>query len=164
VEEQDLTLSDWYKILAKRFKGAPREASRFYNLQMLPRLMYCLHKQKETCSVCKDHFNKLDEATLHITEWFKDEGDELKEYQKQIESIIKHLQSSHGIMAKGLWLSRIVVIGLAVGVAVAYFANLAFPQTEKSGLLVFGSVVGMMTGWITGKIYENQLKKKNKIF
>ncbi len=164
MEQQDITLSDWYKILTERFEGAPREASRFYNLQMLPRLMHCLNKQKEFCPICKDHFNKLDKVTLHITEWFKDEGDELKEYQKQIESIIKHLQSDHGTFAKGLWLSRIVVIGLAIGILVAYLSNLLFPETEKSGLLVLGSVIGMMLGWIAGKMYENQLRKRNKIF
>lgn len=164
MEEKELTLSDFYTILRKRFEGAPREASRFYNLQMLPRLMHCLYKQKESCAVCEDYFNKIDTVTLHITEWFKDEGDELKEYQKQIESVIKHLQSDHGTTAKGLWLSRIVVIGLAIGVGGAYLANLLFPETEKSGLLVLGSVVGMMLGWISGKIYENQLRKRNKIF
>lgn len=164
MEQKDLTLSDWYQTLRKRFEGAPREASRFYNLQMLPRLMYCLYIQKETCPTCKVHFNELDKVTLHITEWFKNEGSELKEYQSQMEAIIKHLQIDHNITAKGLWLSRIVVIGLATGVVVAYFANLLFPQTEKSGLLVLGSVIGMMLGWIAGKIYENQLRKKNKIF
>ncbi len=159
-----LSVKQWYNLLSDRLEKAPKEASRFYNLQLLPRLMHQLQKQSKECNVCLEKLNNLNNDTTHIVSWFKDEGVELKNYQDTVETSIKHLQEAHNIVPKGLWLSRIVVVGLIIGAILGYGSHFIVPTAEKRGLIILGIMAGIFFGWIYGKIYERKLKKRGNIF
>lgn len=161
---ENTTVKEWYNVLTIRLENAPREAARFYNLQLLPRLMHQLQKHSTSCESCKEKFDSLDYDTKNIVTWFKDEGKELDNYQKTVESSIKHLQKSHNIFPKGLWLSWIIVISLLLGLFSAYIAHQIAPDTDKKGLIMLGATLGVIIGWIAGKIYEKHLKIKGKLF
>lgn len=163
-KEDNLTVKEWYNLLTIRLENAPREASRFYNLQLLPRLMHQLQKYSVNCEICKDNFDNLDKDTKHIVTWFKNEGEELKKYQHTIESSLKHLQTNHYVYAKGLWLSRVIVISLLIGLGLGYISHYALPNNDKKGLILLGSMLGVLIGWIVGKLYEKKLRKENKLF
>jgi hypothetical protein len=158
------TISDWHETLSLRLEGTPREAALFYNLEIMPRMMHILSQQKEECSECAHLFNTMDDMTQQLTKWLKEENPELKNFQASRQQILRHLHSSHQIVPKGLWLSRIVVMGLVAGIIVAWLSNMIFTQTELKGLLISGATAGSMTGWVIGKLFENRLKKQNKIF
>lgn len=158
------TISDWHETLSNRLEGTPREAARFYNLEIMPRMMHVLSQHKDECSECAHLFNTMDNMTQQLPEWLKEENPELKNFQTSRQQILHHLHSSHQIVAKGLWLSRIVALGLAAGILLAWLSNMIFTQTELKGLLISGATAGSMIGWVIGKLIENRLKKQNKIF
>ncbi|MGQ1946100.1 hypothetical protein ACT3CD_03225 [Geofilum sp. OHC36d9] len=162
--KQQTTISDWHETLSNRLEGTPREAARFYNLEIMPRMMHVLSQHKEECNECAHLFNTMDTMTQQLTKWLKEESPELKNFQSSRQQILRHLHSSHQIVAKGLWLSRITVLGLVAGILLAWLSNMIFTQTELKGLLISGATVGSMAGWIIGKLFENRLKKQNKIF
>jgi F0F1-type ATP synthase assembly protein I len=157
-------ISEWHETLSHRLEGTPREAARFYNLEIMPRMMYVLSQQKEECSECAQLFNTMDNMTQQLTKWLKEENPELKNFQTSRQQILRHLHSSHQIVPKGLWLSRIVVMGLIAGIIVAWLSNMIFTQTELKGLLISGATAGSMIGWVIGKLFETRLRKQNKIF
>lgn len=163
-KKEKLSVSQWYNLLNNRVEKAPKEAARFYNLQLLPRLMHQLDKHSDNCNICREKLEKLDYDTKHIVSWFKDEGVELKNYQENVESSMKHLQENHEVVPKGLWLSKIVVIGLIIGIALGYLSRFIIHSSDHRGLIILGIMIGVSLGWIYGKLYEKRLRKKGNIF
>ena len=162
--EETKTLDNWFTELEIKFRGTPREAARFYNIQILPRLMYTLSKQSRECTHCKSRLHTLEPMMDSASHWMKTDAPELENYQQELNQTMKHLSSVHGIVPKGLWMSKMIVFGLIFGIAIAAIAHLLATSTELPGMLMTGAAIGMITGWFVGKTAENRLRKSGKLF
>lgn len=164
VEEDKKTLADWYNELEIKFQGTPREAARYYNLQVLPRLMYTIDKQKKECTHCRSRFSTLQPMLDKASQWIKTDTPEAGIFQEELSQTMKHLSSAHGIVPKGLNLSKMIVAGLIFGIGIAYVLHLTLASTELPGTLMSGAAIGMMIGWILGKLKESNLRKSGRLF
>ncbi|WP_026473578.1 hypothetical protein [Alkaliflexus imshenetskii] len=164
MKEDKKTLADWYSDLEIKFRGTPREAARYYNLQILPRLMFTIDKQKGECTHCSSRFSTLQPMLDDAAQWIKNDTPEAGIFQKELSQTMKHLSSAHGIVPKGLNLSKMIVAGLIFGIGIAYVLHLTLASTELPGTLMSGAAIGMMVGWVLGKLKENNLRKTGKLF
>lgn len=164
VTNQVKTVSQWHEILNQRFEGTPREAARYYGIQILPRLMHRLESHKTHCRHCADSFNQLEDMTTHASAWMLNNDPQLKRFQLQLRHIGQHLSRTHGIVPKGLWLSRFTGIGLLTGILGSLAIGLSVVTIDLPGILMLGAVAGLGVGWIAGKIKESNLRKKHKLF
>ncbi|GAO31533.1 hypothetical protein [Geofilum rubicundum] len=164
VTDQRKTVLQWHEILNQRFEGTPRESARYYGIQILPRLLHQLEKQKSTCRYCADHFKQLEEMTTQASEWMINNDPRLKDFQKHLQQSGQHLSRQHGVAPKGLWLSRFTGIGLLAGIAVSLAVGLSETTIDLPGILMLGAAAGLAAGWIGGKIKESVLRKKHQLF
>lgn len=158
------TIQQWYEILSKRLKGAPRESIRFYSLEAFPRLMHHLETHKANCSVCAQHFAKLDKMSLNLGQWLKTEAPEIAAFQEELEKSVRHLRTEHKVFPKGLWLSRFVLIGILVGILGALITIVVVAGVVIGGILLTGAFIGMLAGWFAGKNKERKIKKQNRLY
>ncbi len=161
---QQQSKAEWHKILNERFSGTPREAARYYGIEILPRLMPCLEKNKQSCKVCTQHFMDMDNMTVHALEWMKKNDPQIERFQQLMEEIGKHLKSAHGIMPGGMILSRFVAVGLLAGALAGLIISFTTKAGDIAGSTMLGAVVGIFVAWIAGKIRENSLRKAQKLF
>lgn len=158
------TVHQWHEILNQRFEGTPREAARYYGIQILPRLLHRLEIQKSDCVHCATYFNQLEEMTHLASGWMVNNDPQLKNFQHQLSQTGQHLSHKHGMVAKGLWLARFTGAGLVIGILIALIVTIFVAQVDLPGLLMLGAAVGLAGGWISGKIKESTLQKKHKLF
>lgn len=164
VTDQIKTVYQWHEILNQRFEGTPREAARYYGIEILPRLMHLLESQTANCQHCAENFNQLEEMTTQASGWMINNDPQLNNFQNHIRQSGQHLSRTHGIVPKGLWLSRYTGIGLVIGTIVSLAIGLSIPTIDLPGILILGAVAGLAVGWIGGKIKEAALRKKHKLF
>lgn len=164
VSDQTKTIHQWHEILNQRFEATPREAARYYGIQILPRLLHRLDNLKSTCHHCAAYYNQLDEMTMHASGWMVNNDPQLKNFQNQLRQTGQHLSHKHGIVAKGLWLARFTVAGLITGILVGLAVGLTAITLDLPGIIMLGAAVGLAIGWIAGKMKESTLRKKHKLF
>jgi hypothetical protein len=164
VKVDEKTLTQWYELMQERFKGVPREALRYYNIETLPRLMHALSTMEGECTHCASRLRDLDRMTENAGAWMKSDAPELKGFQTELRHTLKHLSVTHGLYAKGLWLSRYVLGGVLIGAIVALLGYSMYRNNELSGLMMSGVAIGMIGGWIAGKLKERSLRRKHKLF
>ncbi|MGM0376545.1 MAG: hypothetical protein ACQEQ0_07205 [Bacteroidota bacterium] len=158
------TIQQWYEILSKRLKGAPRESIRFYSLEAFPRLMHHLEVHKSECSTCAAHFEELDKMSFELGRWMKTDAPEMMKFQAELEESVRHLRTEHKVFPKGLWLSRFVLIGILVGVLAAIITILVVAGVVIGGVLLTGAFVGMLGGWLAGKNKERKIRKQDRLY
>lgn len=158
------TIHQWHEILNQRFEGTPREAARYYGIQILPRLLHRLENQQSNCHHCAAYYKQLEEMTRLASAWMINNDPELKNFQHQLRQTGQHLSQRHGIVAKGLWLARYTVAGLIAGILVGLAIGLTIVTLDLPGILMLGASVGLAIGWIAGKLKESTLRKKHKLF
>ena len=157
-------MHQWHETLNKRFEGTPREAARYYGIEILPRLMHRLQRQTANCQRCAEDFSRLEEMTSQASGWMINNDPQLNNFQKHLRQIGKHLSSTHGIVPKGLWLSRFTGIGLLTGSLASLAIGLSVATIDLPGILMLGAVAGLGAGWVGGKVKEAALRKKHKLF
>ncbi len=161
---QTKTIHQWHDILNQRFEGTPREAARYYGIQILPRLLHCLESHTHTCRQCAGYFKQLEEMTTQASGWMINNDPQLKNFQLQLQQTGQHLSHRHGIVAKGLWLARFTVAGRITGILVALAVGLSETTIDLPGILMLGAAAGLAIGWIGGKMKESTLRKKHQLF
>ncbi len=162
--DQAKTIQQWHDILNQRFEGTPREAARYYGIQILPRLLHRLETQKSTCQHCAAYYSQLEETTRQASGWMINNDPQLKNFQHQLRESGQHLSHRHGFVAKGLWLARFTVAGLVTGILVGLAVGLTIVTLDLPGIIMLGAAVGLAIGWIGGKMKESTLRKKHKLF
>jgi hypothetical protein len=164
VNNHTKTVHQWHDTLSQRFEGTPREAARYYGIEILPRLLHRLESHKARCRTCTDYFNQLEDMTTKASGWMINNDPQLKSFQLQLRKTGQHLSRTHGIVPKGLWLSRYSGIGLLAGILVSLLIGLSVTTIDLPGILMLGAVTGLAVGWIGGKIKESSLRKRHKLF
>ncbi len=164
MNSQESKQSQWYARVSLNFQNVPREALRFYNIQTVPRLLYALDQKKEECKECASWLEKINSQLDFAGEWVKNDAPEVKSFQKDLQKALNHLNDSHKIVARGLWLSRITVAGILIGIIPALILHRIRSEMRLHELLMLTIATGMIIGWFAGKITELILKRKGRIF
>lgn len=157
-------LDNWYQLLQERFSDAPREAARYYNLQILPRLMHKLDESHDQCPQCNKRFVSMEFILEKLPGWLKADAPELSLYEEEVGRSLRHLERIHGIYPKGKWLSMITIIGMIIGIVASIISYLLIIKSDLPGLFITGTAMGLLTGWGAGKIKEKRLKSRGRIF
>jgi len=158
------TVHQWHEILNERFQGTPREAARYYGIEILPRLLHQLEKQGTKCKICQDYFKQIDDSTMHAASWMIKDDPRVKDFQYHLHKSGKHLSREHRIFPKGLVLSKHVGAALAMGIIISVIFSISTKADNLPGIIMLGATSGLAIGWITGKIKESLLRKKNRLF
>ena len=158
------SVHQWHMLLEERFQGAPREAARFYGLEILPRLLHRLDSESPNCRVCAGQLKQIDEITESVAQRMRDKEARLDDFQKLLQQSGKHLEQAHQTVPSGLWLSRFTVGGLAAGALLSGLYAWLVQHHDMGGLLLLGTVMGLAAGYAAGKFKEARLRKQKKSF
>lgn len=164
VANQEYTKKEWIAILNERLAGTPREAARYYGLEILPRLMTCLQSSRHSCDKCARYFEDLERMTFKITALTKENDPGVKQFQTLKEDIGKHLKDTHRLVARGIIRATFVTLGMATGGILSFAAGYIFNINDPAGIVMLGFIAGIISGWITGKVREAVLNKQNRLF
>ncbi len=159
-----LTYNEWMDALEEKAEKIPRIQAVLSNFQVLPRLGKLLFVKSKSCPDCKMYWQKLQESTEHLDEFFDDSNRYSINFDNLVEEILQHLKEKHAIRPKGFIVSIYTVIGMMVGVAVGIVAGIVFLSGYLKGGIILGWLLGLMSGWFTGKIKEEKMRKAHQIF
>ena len=154
---------DIYEKLNDQLAGISRAEIRAANLEVYPRLIDALEKRSAECKECKALYEESEKYTNDIVSVLKGDAGFRKQFEEFVNRAFMHLHDEHQTLPKGKLLSVSVLVGMLVGLSVAviaaYFLNI---DLMRFGAL--GWLIGVMAGWITGKVREKNLQKQNKLF
>jgi len=149
--------------LNEQLTGVSRSEIRASNLEVYPRLIEALYNRSSSCSRCKVLYDESSKFTDDIVSVIKGTKEQRKEFEDFVKTAYMHLHEVHKTLPKGKILSLSVLVGMLLGLSIAVIAGYFMDQD----LLRYGAlgwIIGVFAGWITGKIRESNLRKKNRQF
>ncbi|MCW3804000.1 hypothetical protein [Plebeiibacterium marinum] len=155
---------EWIQSLEEKAERLPKVQAALSNFQVLPRLGKLLESKSSACPDCLMYWGKLQEATLHLDQFFEDGNSYSLEFDNQVEKIMKHLKVQHSIKPKGLVLSVNALKGMALGVVFGIVVSFLIPVFPMKGGIILGWVLGTLGGWFFGKYKEERLRKSDLLF
>ncbi len=150
--------------LEVKVEKIPRVQAVISNFEVLPRLGKLLADKASTCSDCLMYWQKLQDATQNIDQFFEGGNRYSIEFENVVELIMQHLKVRHHVRPKGYLLSLYTLIGMGVGLLVGVFVAWIFLGGEFKGSVILGWLLGMMLGWFAGVRKENKMRKADQIF
>lgn len=153
-----------FERLNQQLKDIPKSQIRSISLSVLPRLMGALYKSKGQCIECERFSKKGDVFVNDIKPLFAGDKEYIKDFEYWVEESQIHLKKDHGQQVRGRITSVYTTIGIITGTifatAYCYFTK----QTGYIGCVVLGWTIGMVAGYLGGKITERYLVKNNKLY
>lgn len=161
---QPLSYDEWMTDLEVKVDKIPRVQAVISNFEVLPRLGKLLADKASTCSDCLIYWQKLQDATRHIDQFFDDGNRYSIEFENLVEQIMLHLKARHRIRPKGYLLSLYTLTGMGIGLFAGVFVAWVFMGGEFKASVILGWLIGMMLGWFAGVRKENKMRKSDQIF
>lgn len=153
-----------FDLLNEQLINIPKMQIRSMSLEVLPRLIDRIDSNQNQCSACKD-LNITGEAFIHdIKPIFNQDKETIKKFENWVDESQKHLKKEHQQTPKGRLTSTYTTIGMAIGTVIAY---LIIKITGQEGILSsisIGWAIGMLAGYIIGKVKEKKLTRNNKLY
>ncbi|MBN2165495.1 MAG: hypothetical protein JW717_04395 [Marinilabiliaceae bacterium] len=160
----DKDLASLRDILNDKLKGASFVESRLMGFEVLPRLILQLKKNGEACSECREAYLKTMQFVDKINLIVKPDNILIrKEFEKEIGLILKHLKKTHKIFPKGEMHTKILSISMAVAIVIT-FVYASINRYNFFKMIMLGWAIGVSIGFLLGKVYENSLRKQNRLF
>ena len=140
-----------------------RAEIRALRLEVYPRLIDALEQRSGSCSTCKELYKQSEKFTDDIVPVVKGTADVRKKFEEFVNSALGHLHDDHGALPKGKLLSVSVLVGMLTGLSIAVITGYIMDDdVMRFGAL--GWMIGVIAGWVTGKVRESNLKKEGKLF
>ncbi len=95
-----LSYDDWINALEGKATRIPKLQAVFSNFEVLPRLGKLLSVKAEECSECKVYWQRIQDATEHLDEFFDDGNRYSINFDNLVEEILNHLKSYQTISIK----------------------------------------------------------------
>ncbi|PZX20787.1 hypothetical protein LX69_00212 [Breznakibacter xylanolyticus] len=151
--------------LGMRLAGSSRVEARLMGLDVLPRLLVCLGSMSGQCAECKHYERELQVCVEQLPELVNPDNKTMqKKFEQLTMEILLHLKTEHSMQPKGKVFSRMVLWGMALGVATSAFVWLFMNDKSLMGLLLAGWLCGMMSGYVAGRITEMKMIRQNRLF
>ena len=158
-------VTDLSEKIGDRLEGASRVETRLMGIEVLPRLMLCLKSNEEHCSKCRRSLVLLEEQLNNIREVVNPDNKEVQaEFEKISDSILLHLQSEHKIYPRGKVYSRVVTVCVVLGLVIGGGLHFAMGSKSFMSALMTGLFLGLVIGYVGGKLVEWRMKSKNQLF
>lgn len=161
---EPLSYDEWMSDLEVKVSKISRVQTTISNFEVLPRLGKLLADKANTCSECNMYWQKLQEATQHIDQFFVGGNRYSIEFENLVSLIMQHLKAYHQIRPKGYILSLYTLIGIVLGLLLGVFVAVAFLDDDFKGSVILGWLIGMMLGWFAGARKEKKMRKNMQIF
>ncbi len=153
-----------FDLLNAQLKDIPKAQIRSMSLAVLPRLINALESHQDTCPNCSK-LNKDGEAFIrNIRPLFEQNIPEIKKFEQWVETSQKHLKQDHQQHVKGRVASTYTTIGMATGTLSAFLYLQFVPEISTFGSISLGWTIGTVVGYVVGKIKEQILSKKDKLY
>ncbi|MCG8581319.1 MAG: hypothetical protein MI866_15460 [Bacteroidales bacterium] len=153
-----------FTILNSQLKDIPKVEIRSLSLAVLPRLMNVLDNNMTTCTHCKKFSNEGEVFVRNIRPLFQQDIATGKRFEQWVEETQKHLKSTHHQHVKGRITSSYTTIGMVIGVSIGLLISLATDKELMIANASIGWALGMLAGYIGGKLKEGKLNKSNKLY
>jgi len=147
------------KQLINISKGEVRAA----NLEVFPRLVGALHDHSGSCTQCRELYERNSLYVDDILTVLRGTKEKRKDFENTVNEALTHLHQCHKALPKGRILSVSVTTGMLLGLSIAVVAGY-FINGDLMGYGALGWLIGVTSGWITGKVREHKLKKKKRLF
>ena len=162
--EEFKRLTFWRNQINDNLKGSSLIENRLIGIEVLPRLLARIEKNKVDCKLCNASYN---EAT-HFVDLIKvvvssDNKMKRKEFETFTKKMFKHLSKEHHQFPKGRIFSNILGLIMLTCMIIGIIVGYMFKLNILSGFLL-GWAGGLILGYVTGKIVERNLAKKGQLF
>lgn len=129
--------------LEKEVEKIHRSDIKFYQLYKIEKIATILDKEKADCQDCKYHLKTLVKMSSNLSEQLNGQIADRRNFEKQIELIVKHLRTKHGYFPSEYYLNFYSLYGLILGIFLGwifsqfYFLNsLIINISISSGIFV----------------------------
>lgn len=159
-----MTYQETFDKLNEQLKDVPKSQVRSLSLEVLPRLMAILHAHKSTCHHCQLLSNEGEGFVNHIAPLFGDNPNELKKFEDWVERAQKHLSEAHQLKVKGRTVAAYAAVGALLGIVWGIIHGYITEVPEYIGIVSSTSVIGMLVGYVLGKMKEKALKRDHRLY
>lgn len=153
-----------FDLLNEQIKDIPKAQIRTVSLAVLPRLMNALDQQQESCPQCLKHSRQGEDFVNNIRPLFEQNIKMSKSFEQWADEAQKHLKVRHQQHVKGRVTSTYTTIGMAIGTFIAFIYSYFIVENSIAGTISIGWAVGLIFGYISGKLKENTLRKNQQLY
>ncbi|MCU4154597.1 hypothetical protein J1N10_01330 [Carboxylicivirga sp. A043] len=153
-----------FDLLNEQLNDIPKAQIRSLSLAVLPRLMNALDENSEACPDCKKLGNEGEHFVRNIRPLFQQDTNATKQFEQWVEEAQKHLKIKHQQHVKGRLTSTYTTIGMAIGTLIAFGYIYLSNNEHMLGGISIGWAIGMLAGYIFGKVQERKLSQQNKLY
>ncbi|WP_439184191.1 hypothetical protein [Carboxylicivirga taeanensis] len=153
-----------FDLLNEQLQDIPKVQIRSMSLAVLPRLMNTLDRNHDTCTHCKKFSAEGEIFVRDIRPLFEQNISTIKKFEQWVDEAQKHLTNAHQQQVKGRITSTYTAVGMGLGIAIAAAYSLLAAHTITITSISLGWAIGMLTGFIAGKIKENKLNQNKKLY
>ncbi len=159
-----MSYDEWISSLEEKVSRISKVQAAISNFQVLPRLGELLEAKSEKCPECKVYWQKLQDSTEHIDQFFEDGNRYSADFDNLVQDVLKHLKFNHKIRPKGIILSINALVGMLIGVLLGVLISFLIPAFPLKSGIVLGWLLGTFIGWVVGKYKEGKMRKENLLF
>ncbi len=132
---------------------------KFYQVDSLLKIAQKVERFSDDCAFCKTSMQTTEDLVENLFEYLKGDLKLRKAFEQKVNTMLDHLRKKHKIYPPSYFISLYSLLGIIIGLALtAVIAQLTIPGFMKQSLL-FGFVIGLVTGRILGKIKDKKQYK-----
>ncbi|MCT4589022.1 MAG: hypothetical protein N4A71_14465 [Carboxylicivirga sp.] len=153
-----------FNILNEQIKDIPKAQIRSVSLAVLPRLMQVLDDHLDKCPHCQKFSQEGENYVNDIRPIFGEDVKANKQFEQWAHESQKHLKIEHEQYVKGRTTSVYITIGMAIGTLVAFIYSYFLAENNIAGSISIGWAIGLVVGYMAGKLKENKLRKNKQLY
>ncbi len=133
---------------------------RFYNISHLPLIIKNTIENSETCQLCNENINPLDELVNSMPNCFENSSDR-KKFEQNKHKIEKHLKKGHGMKLPGYYTALFSFIGIITAIIAAIFIHLLKEIPLFNEVILITLALGILIGRGIGSLLDRNIFSKN---
>jgi len=158
--EKQTWLANIYQSLDNKKGRFHPSDFRFYNIAHLPLIANKTAKHSENCLICKENIGLLEKLVDELPESLNDK-DSKRKFEMNKDKIVSHLKKEHKLRFANYFASLYTLVGTLTGVLLWFILTKLFPGKTSDTLFIF-IVIGMILGYLTGKIKDKRKYRQNQ--
>ncbi len=153
-----------FDLLNDQLQDIPKVQIRSMSLAVLPRLMNVLDKNHKSCPDCNRISHEGEVFVRNIRPVFEQDIPTIKKFERWVNTSQAHLKNRHGQVAKGKTTALYTAVGVAIGILLTLVFIWMKPEVNTLAHISLGWVIGMLGGYVSGKLKETSLAQKEKLY
>ncbi len=158
--------AEWYTNYKETLEKSKHEISkadfRFYNISRLLLIAQKTLENRKQCKQCDSHLILLESHAQNLKQYIQTTNKKRKDFDIQLNRIIKHLRKEHGITFAFYYTSLFTFLGLLTGIVTGTIVLLTLSTALKEIFFLIFVVSGLAIGRIFGYFKDKKAHKNNK--